>query len=153
MAALEGPTYRVYPNEIDRILRKPGGPIGVKLRSICLDIATEAERLTLIEVGKDPRDAPRTGKMAKAWAVTVETYHGFGAGYAFVVKNTKQYAKYVDEGSNGPYQIKARNKKYLRFKDRSGRWRTVMVVTHPGLRNPYHILRRATRSTISKRLR
>lgn len=130
----------------------PGGPIGRRIRSIALEIAAEAEQTTLREVGKHPGDAPRTGKMAKSWAVTVEHYPG-PSGYAFLVRNTVQYAKYVDEGSNGPYQIKARKAKMLRFRGRDGQWRTVQAVTHPGIRNPYRILRRSTKSVLSRRLR
>lgn len=150
MVGLQATTYRVYPNEIQRILNKPGGPIGVRIRSICLDIASEAERLTVAETGKNPMDKPRSGRMARSWAVMVETY---GPGYAFVVKNTAKYARFVDEGTVGGYQIKARKAKYLRFRDRSGQWRVVKAVTHPGIRNPYHILRRSTRSVLQRRLR
>lgn len=130
----------------------PGGPIGRAIRSICLEIASEAEADTRRLVGKNPADQPRTGKMARSWAVTVEGYPGM-AGYAFVVKNTAKYAKFVDEGTQGPYLIQARKAKMLRFRGRDGQWRVVKAVTHPGIRNPYRILRRATRSVISRRVR
>ena len=146
-------TYRVYPSEIQRILSKPGGPVGKEIRSICLDIAEEARKLTVAETGKHPGDRPRTGKMAASWYVKVEEPGMAGMGLAFVVGNSKRYAKYVDEGTNGPYAIWARKKRYLQFRGRDGRWRRAKVVLHPGIQKPFQILRRAAKSTLARRLK
>jgi Bacteriophage HK97-gp10, putative tail-component len=115
-----------------------------------MDIADLAEKTTRVEVGTDPRDQPRTGAMARSWRVEVQT---FGGGFAYIVRNRKPYAKFVDEGTAGPYRLAARKTRYLRFKDRNGNWRTVKEVTHPGIQRPYHILRRSTRTILTRRLR
>lgn len=148
-------TWRVYPTEIQRIVNKPGGPVGKAIRSICLDIAAEAERLTLAEVGKHPGDMPRTGRMAKSWYVKVDENP---IGFAYTVGNSRRYARFVDEGTTGPYTIRARNrgrgrKGFLHFRDRNGNWRVAKMVTHPGIQRPYHILRRAVATTVSRRLK
>lgn len=145
-------THRVYPSEINRIFTKPGGPIGKAIRSVCLDIASEARKLTEQETGKHPGDRPRTGRMARSWYVKVEEPGSSPYDLSFIVGNSRKYALYVDEGTKGPYPIQARRRKFLRFRGRDGRWRTVKMVMHPGIQQPYRILRRATRSTLARRL-
>jgi hypothetical protein len=132
------------------------------MRSICLDIAAEAERLTIAEVGKHPMDKPRTGRMAKSWYVKVDEPNPVTGSMAFVVGNSRKYAKFVDEGTQGPYTIRARSgrrrgnsrsKGMLYFRDRSGVWRITKEVRHPGIRNPYRILRRSVSTVMQRRLR
>lgn len=136
----------VFPSEIDRILRKPGGPVGVTIRRMSLDIAKEAATIARSELGnRHPSDAPRTGQYAKAFRVEVETT---GNSFAFVVRNNKRYAHVLEEGSK-PHEIRARKAKYLRFISRkTGQWVRVKVVQHPGQREGYHILWRATEKVV-----
>lgn len=136
----------IYPNEINRILRMPGGPIGKSVRKLSLDIAAEGERLARAELGnKSPHDKQRSGRYARSFRVTVKT--NTVQGFEFEVANTAAYAGVLEEGSR-PHQIKARRAKYLRFKDRQGIWRRVKAVSHPGQRNGYHILWRATEKAV-----
>lgn len=41
---------------------------------------------------------------------------------------------FQDAGTKGPYMIRARNKKVLRFQGRDGRWVSKREVKHPGLK-------------------
>ena len=41
--------------------------------------------------------------------------------------------RFQDEGTDGPYPIKAKNKQYLHFRGKRG-WRRAKEVTHPGLK-------------------
>lgn len=150
MPSAQVTTYRVYPTEIQRIFSKPGGPIGKQIRSVCLDIANEAQKLTIADTGKHPGDRARTGAMARSWYVKVDES---SPGLAFIVGNSRKYARYVDEGTGGPYAINARRRKFLQFRGRDGRWRRVKVVMHPGIKRPYHILRRATKTTLVRRFK
>ena len=57
---------KTYPNEIDRILRMPGGDVGKAARRLALEISEEARRNAELTYGKHPMDKPRTGQMAKS---------------------------------------------------------------------------------------
>lgn len=145
------PTIRtvIYPNEIDRILRMPGGPIGVQVRRLSLNIAEEAESIARTELGnRSPYDQPRTGRYARSFRVEVE--RNDRTGYEFVVSNKTPYAATLEEGSV-PHPISARRVKWLRFRDRrDGQWRTVKVVSHPGQRTGYAILKRGMQIAVRK---
>lgn len=136
----------IYPNEIDRIIRKPGGPVGVVIRRFSLDIAKNAEDIARAELGgRHPSDAPRTGRYARSFSVKVEPNAG---GYQFVVANKAPYAAVLELGSK-PHPIKARRAKYLRFRSRKdGMMKTVKVVNHPGQKIGYFILHRATAKAV-----
>lgn len=132
-------TGYIYPNEMDRVLRKPGGPVGVACRRMGLDIADEAKRLMINELGHNPNDKPRTGRTAKSWKVTVEPHPS--AGFQFLVWNSSKIAQILEHGSD-EHLIFRRRATALKFRDRSGRWRVEQFVWHPGT-DPYNFLTRA----------
>lgn len=140
-----------YPNEINRILMKPGGPVGIKLRRLSLDIAAESKRLAQTRLGnKHPSDAPRTGQYAESYMVEVQdrtTPQGV-AGFEFKISNSKKkYTKPVEIGSP-PHIIAARRVKNLIFRSRqTGLWVRKAVVLHPGTKGE-HILLDATRTVM-----
>jgi hypothetical protein len=117
---------KTYPNEIDRILRMPGGDVGKAGRKLALEIAEESRRSAVLTYGRHPMDQPRTGEMAKAYRVEVVpgTNH-------FLVRNPKKYAAAMELGAK-PHIIRARRRQTLQFRDRQGRWRRVQFVNHPG---------------------
>lgn len=140
----------IYPNELDRILKKPGGPVGIRVRRLCLDIAAEGERIGKAELGnRSPYDKRRTGNYVRRFRVNVETSARYG--FEYTVSNNAKYAAVLEEGSK-PHVIRARRVKYLRFRDRQGVWRRVRAVSHPGQRQGYHILWRATQTVVRKSL-
>lgn len=139
---------RVFPNEIDRIFNAPGGPIGKEARAVALDVASTAEMLSTLELGNHPMDKPRTGKLASNWRVRV-----VGRSTNFEVYNPTPYAAPIDQGAV-PHLISAKPKgtkaSYLRFRDRTGRWRTVKTVRHPG--NPaFKFLERSAITVMRRR--
>jgi len=117
---------KTYPNEIDRILKMPGGDVGCAARKLALEITAEARKNALLTYGRNPMDQPRTGEMANAYKVIViaGTNH-------FMVKNPKKYAAPMELGAKANI-IRARGRRMLRFRDRQGRWRRVEFVNHPG---------------------
>lgn len=117
---------RVYPNEINRILYKPGGDVGKAVRRVALDIAAEAKRTALVVYGRHPSDAPRTGKLARSYRVEV-----IPGTNKFIVRNPVKYAAAMEFGAK-PHEIRPRKKTYLRFIDRQGRARRAVIVHHPG---------------------
>lgn len=124
---------RVYPNEINRILYAPGGPIGKEARALSLQVARNAQLFAQMKLGKNPNDRPRTGKFERSFEVKV-----LGRSTEFQVLNRVPYAAAIEEGAR-PHVIRARRVSNLRFKDRTGQWRNVKMVRHPG--NPaYRIL-------------
>ena len=141
----------VYPAEIDRILRMPGGPVGVSIRRLSLDIAKEAETIARRELGnRHASDAKRTGNYARRFRVEVARVAG---GFEFIISNNAKYAAVLEEGSK-PHEIKAKKAKYLRFRSRrTGQMVTVKVVNHPGQKTGYFILRRATEIAVRKSIR
>lgn len=148
--ATPGARVVLYPNEIDRILRMPGGPPGVRIRRFCLDVTATARRQAQAELGRRSKyDQPRTGKYAKSFTVTVEP--NAISGYQFVIANKVPYASVLESGSTGPYEIRARRKKYLRFRSRKdGQWRRVKAVMHPGVKDGYHILESALKRVLRR---
>lgn len=132
----------IYPNEIDRIMKMPGGPIGKVVRRMCLDIAAEAEADAQVKtIRKSPHDAPRSGRYVKAFAVKVHTNPV--SGFEFTVENTRPYAAILELGSK-PHKIKARKAKLLRFRSRqTGQWVMVKAVDHPGMPKGWHVLENA----------
>jgi hypothetical protein len=139
----------IFPREIDRILKMPGGPVGKSVRSISMDIAKEGEILARRKLGnRHPSDAPRTGRYARSFAVRVETN---SSGFAFLVENTAKYAAVIEEGSK-PHTITARRAKYLVFRSRqTGRVVRKKVVFHPGTK-PEKILWMATEAVVRRRM-
>lgn len=131
----------IFPREIDRIMRMPGGPIGVAVRRIALNIAAEAKQIAVAELGnRHPSDAKRTGNYSRRFRVEVATSP---AGFEFVVSNNAKYAAVLEQGSK-PHEIRARKAKYLRFRSRkTGMMVRVKVVNHPGQKIGYRILERA----------
>lgn len=137
----------IYPNEIDRILKMPGGPPGVAIRRISLNIAAEAEKIAKQELGnRHPADAKRSGRYAKAFRVDVT--RNVTTGYEFEVSNKTPYAATLEFGSV-PHEIRAKKAKFLRFRSRKdGQWRRVKVVQHPGQTKGYFILTRAMQRVV-----
>jgi hypothetical protein len=117
---------RTYPNEIDRILRAPGGDVGREARKLALEIADEARRTAEQVFGRHPGDAARTGRLAASYQVKVipGTNH-------FIVRNPRKYAASMELGAR-PHEIRARRSQFLQFRGRDGRWRKVKLVRHPG---------------------
>lgn len=136
---------RIYPAEINRILFKPGGPIGKVCRSVAMDIAVEARRLVETELGHNPFDQPRTGKLASAYQVkVVEGTNNF------YVHNPKKYAAAIEFGAR-PHKINVRRQNsFLVFRGRDGVWHRVKVVNHPGNR-AYRTLSRAANTVVVRR--
>lgn len=127
---------RVFPNEIDRIFNAPGGPIGKEVRAVALDTANIGETLAHMQLGKHPMDKPRTGLYARSFTVKV-----VGRSTTFEVSNRAPYAAPLEEGGR-PHAIRARRVSHLKFRDRSGQWRRVKMVRHPG--NPaFRIMERS----------
>lgn len=141
----------VYPAEIDRILRMPGGPVGVSVRRLSLNIAKEAETIARRELGnRHPSDAKRTGNYARRFRVEVTRAAG---GFEFIISNNAKYAAVLEEGSR-PHEIRAKRAKYLRFRSRrTGQMVTVKVVNHPGQKKGYFILKRATEIAVRRTIR
>lgn len=134
-----------YPNEIHRILYKPGGDVGRFARKVALDIAAESKRLAEIELGKNPGDRPRTGKLARGYRVTVVPGTN-----TFRVNNSRFYNDAIELGAK-PHEIRARKVEYLQFRGRDGRWRKVKMVKHPGNR-AHGIMLRAADNAVKRRL-
>lgn len=131
----------VYPNEIDRIMKMPGGPVGVRVRRLALDIVEEGQKIADAELGKHPYDHKRTGNYRRRFRVEVQ--RNAARGFEFVVMNNAKYAAVLEKGSS-PHEIRARKAQYLRFRSRrTGMWVTVKAVRHPGQKRPYKILERA----------
>lgn len=117
---------RTYPNEITRILHKPGGDVGKEIRRCALAIAEEARRTAEAQYGKHPGDKPRTGMLAQSYRVEV-----IPGTNSFRVRNPKKYAAAMEFGAKA-HDIRARKVDYLQFRGRDGRWRHVTLVRHPG---------------------
>lgn len=132
-----------YPNEIYRILHLPGGDVGREARRVALDIAEEAKRLATARLGINPADKPRTGLLAKSYRVEV-----IPGTNQFRVRNPRKYAAAIELGAK-PHIIRARTTT-LRFRDRSGTWRNIKMVRHPG--NPaFNILKDASTTVLTRR--
>lgn len=127
---------RTFPNEIDRFFNAPGGPVGREARAVALDTAHIAETLAAMQLGKHPGDRPRTGQYQRSFYIKV-----LGRSTQFEVGNKKGYAAPLEEGAR-PHAIRARRVSHLKFRDRSGRWRTAKMVRHPG-NAAYRILERS----------
>lgn len=117
---------RTYPNEIDRILKYPGGDVGKECRRVALATADEAARVTLLTLGHHPGDAPRTLRLATSYRVEV-----ISGTNQFIVKNPVKYAAAIEKGARA-HDIRPRRTSYLQFRGRDGRWRKIKVVHHPG---------------------
>ena len=135
---------RTYPAEINRILYKPGGPIGRLCQSVAVDIADQARILAEQTYGKDPRDKPRTGDLAKSYRIQI--VQGTNT---FIVRNPKKYAAAMEFGAR-PHFIKARRVEYLQFRDRQGNPRRTKIVFHPGSL-PHNTLRKARDMVVIRR--
>lgn len=148
MAAAQVVRTAIYPTEITRILKMPGGPVGVELRKAALASAAIAEQIARRELGnRHPADAPRSGRYERSFEVKVENYPADNVGFVFVVRNRAPYSAVLEYGSR-PHRIYARGAfqrppKFLRFRSRrDGQWRVVRFVNHPGQKFGYYILRR-----------
>jgi hypothetical protein len=128
---------RTYPEEIDRILHKPGGDVGKFLRALALEVADEGKRIAKVELGIHPGDRQRTRQLENAFEVKVVPGTN-----TFRVRNRKKYFDPLEFGVPDPHEIRARRVDYLQFRGRDGRLRRVKVVIHPGNR-AYRILGRA----------
>lgn len=135
---------RTYPNEIQRVLYAPGGDVGRELRRVALEIAAEAKSGAHRLLGKHPGDQPRTGDLARSYRVEVVP-----GSNTFVVRNPRKYAAAIEFGAK-KHDIRPRRVKYLRFRDRTGTWRKVKLVKHPG-NAPYRILDTARRTVMRRR--
>lgn len=127
---------RVFPNEVDRLFNAPGGPIGREVRAVAIEAAHIGEVLAGMQLGKHPMDAQRTGRYRRSFYVKV-----LGRSTHFELSNRTPYAAALETGSR-PHAIRARRVRYLKFRDRSGQWRRVKIVRHPG--NPaFRIMERS----------
>jgi hypothetical protein len=133
-----------YPNEINRILYKPGGDVGRYARKIALEIAEEAKQLAKNELGKNPKDRPRTGRLSLSYRVTV-----IPGTNIFRVNNSRDYATAIELGAK-PHEIRARRVEYLQFRGRDGRLRRVKMVFHPGNKS-YLLMDRAADTATARR--
>ena len=147
----------IYPTEITRILKMPGGPVGVEVRKFALLAASVSESIARRELGnRHPADAPRSGRYARSFEVKVENYPADNVGFQFVIRNRAKYSEVLEYGSN-PHRIYARgafnkkgNTKYLRFRSRQdGQWRTIRYVNHPGQKFGYRIVWRGINAAMS----
>lgn len=136
---------KTYPSEIHRILHLPGGDVGKEARRLALEIAAEAKRSAIATFGKHPMDQPRTGKLANSYQVRVVPGTN-----QFMVVNPKKYAAAMELGAQA-HRIYARKRTTtLQFRDRTGRWRRVSFVNHPGSVGR-HTLRTAMRVAAVRR--
>ena len=147
----------LFPNEMDRLLRMPGGPVGRHCNYVARQIANEASRLASTRLNK------RTGRLANGYRVQVERTGG-SEGFRFWVINTvtgqdprrkMSYAQVHEDGSgtHGPrgaaYPIRARNPKKPLVFYVNGRKVVTKSVMHPGVR-PQHIMRDAMTSVMDR---
>jgi hypothetical protein len=128
----------IYPSELNRVLRSPGGTVGKVVRRVSLDVAAEAKSIAQAELGIHPGDRPRTGQYADGFKVLVVTTPN---GFYYTVSNKKKYAIILEKGSRA-HIIRARKERTLQFRGRDGRFRQVKIVQHPGTK-AYRILQRA----------
>jgi hypothetical protein len=127
---------RVFPNEVDRLFNAPGGPIGKEVRAVAIEAARIGEILAEMQLGKHPMDAQRTGRYKRSFQVKV-----VGRSTHFELSNKTPYAAALESGSR-PHAIRAKRVKNLQFRDRTGAWRRVKMVRHPG--NPaFRIMERS----------
>jgi Bacteriophage HK97-gp10, putative tail-component len=83
-------------------------------------------------------EAPvRTGALARSIS---SAYHGKGR---WTVTASADYARFVHEGTKGPYRIKPRPPKRWLAWEQNGRIVVVREVMHPGIKNPNPFLVRA----------
>ena len=135
----------LYPTELDRVLRAPGGPVGRRINLLARDIAAEAGVLAVARVKK------RTGKYARGFKVKVA--RGGAEGFAFMVYNSAtgtkpkrrgSYAAVIEKGSR-PHVIRPRARDgYLVFWV-NGRKVVTKSVNHPGT-SAQHVLRDAAKA-------
>lgn len=136
----------LYPNEIDRLLRMPGGPVGRHCNFVARSVATEAGRIAT------SRGLVRSGRYAQSFRVEVE--RNTKDGFQFYVVNRvtglqprrkTSYAGVLEFGSqrNARYPIRPRNPQgWLVFRNSAGKSIRTKLVMHPGVR-PYHVMRDA----------
>lgn len=139
----------VYPNELNRLLNSPGGPVGRYLVKLAKETAEEAQKRS--QIGNDP--AVRSGRYSRNFRV--ETDFTGPNGFTVRVRNAStgqsprrrtSYAGTLETGSK-PHTIRPRRTNgYLRFFYK-GRWITVREVRHPGTR-PYWVLKNAMRTVV-----
>lgn len=139
----------LYPNELDRLLRSPGGPVGRYLVKLGREVVEEASKLAF------NRNAPRarTGRYARNFRM--ETDFSGPNGFTIRVRNAttgqtprrrSSYAGVIETGSVAHVIRPRRTDGYLRFFYK-GRWITVKEVKHPGTR-PYWVLKDALRTVV-----
>jgi hypothetical protein len=148
----KGSTY-LYPNELDRLLRKPGGPIGRHCNYIARSVANESSRIAA------ERGLVRDGRYIRGFKVRVDT--NVPEGFQFYVYNRvtgqkpirkTSYAAVLEYGSQqtAPHTIRPRNTNgWLVFRNSKGALVRVKSVQHPGVR-PYHVMRDAMYRTLAK---
>lgn len=136
----------LYPNEIDRLLRMPGGPVGRHCNFVARSVATEAGRIAT------SRGLVRSGRYAQSFKVEVQ--RNTREGFRFYVVNRvtglkprrrTSYAGVLEFGSqqNAPYDITPRNPQgWLVFRNSAGKLIKTKRVSHLGVR-PYHVMRDA----------
>lgn len=150
-------TTVLYPNELDRLLRMPGGPVGRHCNFVAREVANQAS------INATNRLKTRTGRLAKGYRVRVEITGG-REGFRFWVTNNvtgqdprrkMSYALVQEEGSglHGPsrtsYVIRPRKpKKHLVFYV-DGKKVVTASVRHPGVK-PQHILRDALTEVMAR---
>jgi hypothetical protein len=158
MAGTQVVRTAIYPTEITRILKMPGGPVGVEIRRFALGAAAIAEASARRELGnRHPADAPRSGRYARSFEVKVENYPADNIGFQYVIRNRAPYSAVLEFGSRRHdiyakrvYGGKGKGAKLLRFRSRKdGQWRAVFAVDHPGQRTGYYILWRAVNAALS----
>lgn len=146
MALGGGAPVRVvwYPNEMERMLRMPGGMVGRHLNKIARTTAIRAGAIARTQLKQ------RTGRYASGFRVeTVVAPYPYGFKFVVVNRTTGQnpkraasYAATIEFGS-ASHRISARTPavKKLRFYwPDQDRWVTTSEVIHPGTK-AYGILR------------
>lgn len=143
----------LYPTELDRVLRAPGGPVGRYTNYVARSIAAEAQANANLRIKR------RTGRYAAGFKVQVEREPVNG--FQFTVTNSttgldprrrRSYAGVLEFGS-APHLIRPRPTNraggYLVFTV-DGHKIVTKVVRHPGTK-PYNILRDA-QTTVRRRM-
>jgi hypothetical protein len=131
---------------MDRLLRKPGGPVGRHCNFVARSVANEAGRIAT------SRGLVRSGRYAKSFRSEVQLNTEEGFRFYVVSRVTgltprrrTSYAGVLEFGSNqnGKYPIRPRNPKgWLVFRSSDGKRIRTKLVMHPGVR-PYHVMRDA----------
>lgn len=150
----------LYPNEMDRLLRMPGGPVGRHCNFVARSVANESSRLAATRL------RTRTGRLQRGYRVRVEKTGGTEGFQFWVVNNVHgqnpdrrraSYALVQESGSglSGPqgkaYVIRPRRraKNAVLVFYIGGKKVVTKQVTHPGVK-PQNIMRDALTNVMQR---